>query len=95
MEYILETVRKSCTIWGLEVLRPDDPQSLVTRGATMAFLSHRVVQLRKARACFGIRIHKTWDGGVWEDRFVFDCPVGGKRVDGFVSWHIHRVSTSW
>jgi hypothetical protein len=95
MHYIYNSVTQFCEGYlkgRLNIIRPEDPQSVVSRSAAMPLLGTRVVRLRRAWVCFGVKVHKAFDGGNWEARFIYNCPVGGLRVDCFVAWHLHKVS---
>lgn len=82
-EYAQKKLGEECAIF-----HDDRAWSAVVRGATIRGLSGSVVLSKKAKRPFGIGVHKAFRNGFDKEEDALDCPIAGKRANGYVDWSV-------
>ncbi|KAK2758810.1 hypothetical protein FQN54_003502 [Arachnomyces sp. PD_36] len=75
----------------IEIFVPPQPWSAIARGAALRALKPRsTIDSRQCRRSYGVSTHRKFIEGVDREEDAFQCPVGGKRADGIMKWHIKK-----
>lgn len=64
--------------------------SAVVRGAAIRGLDGSMVIAKRARYCWGIGVHQAFREGIDDEEDAFECPIEGKRAEGYVDWTVKR-----
>lgn len=90
-------MRAFCESNKVRLITPEKPWSAIARGAVLYGLHPKsLVDCRKCRQSYGIRVHRMYDPEVDDDvdeNDILNCPVNGKRVRNCMKWHVKKVRT--
>jgi len=84
-EYCNEKLNGHC-----QLVTDDRAWSAVVRGAAVRGLDGSMVIAKRAKRCYGIGVHQEFREGVDREEDSFECPIKGKRADGYIDWVVRR-----
>lgn len=65
--------------------------SAVSRGAATRGLEGSMVLSKRARRAYGLGCHHQFQEGIDDEANAFECPLKGKRAEGYVDWFMTKV----
>ncbi|OJJ48585.1 hypothetical protein ASPZODRAFT_14713 [Penicilliopsis zonata CBS 506.65] len=89
--YVYNKINQFCKEFSpaVEVIRPSNAWSAITRGSVLRILQPRVA-LRKNLRSYGIAMHRQFIEGEDSEEDAFYCPMGGKRARNVMFWHAKK-----